>query len=97
MAQGRPGVSNEAILRLELKSAHLGDPQVGVTELTLARVARVVTAIQDEDGQYSLFEVTADWYKKHVTHESSRQSGLLFVLCSDIRREGHFLSKIPGV
>jgi hypothetical protein len=93
----RPGFSNEAILRIELKFAHIGNPQIGITEPTLARVSRVVAAIQDEDGRYSLFEVTADWYQNHVTHESSRQAGLLFVLCSDIRREGHLIGKIPGV
>ncbi len=97
----KPGRSNEAALngqQIAIKSAHLGDDQIGVTEAMLARVQSVVAVLQDSDGLYSIYSVNTPWYREHVRQRNpQRKDHTRMVRTDHIRQEGHLIGRTSGL
>ena len=90
-----PQRSNEALLgnrRILIKSAHYGDPQIGATLATLNRVSTVIAALQDKDGDYSLYEVPSNWFLQHMSpSRSPKASHVMMVNGSEVREACNML------
>lgn len=87
-----PGQSNEAIWdtrRILIKSAHRGVPEIGATDATLARIEAIVVALQDQDGDYSMYQVTPEWFREEMhPSRSPRAAHLMMVRCNRVRQDG---------
>ena len=93
-----PKRSNEAVLnkrRILIKSAHYGDSQIGATPATLNRVEAIIAALQDKDEEYTLYEITTEWFQEEM--KPSRSSGayhVMMVKCKEVRTAGKVLGRM---
>jgi len=87
-----PGRSNEAMWdnrRILIKAAHRDTPQIGATLATLNRVSAVIAALQVKDKDYTLHEVSSEWFIQHMSpSQSPKASHVMMVNCSKVREEG---------
>ncbi len=87
-----PGFSNEAMWngrRILIKAAHRDTPQIGATFATLNRVSAVIAALQVKDKDYTLHEVSSEWFIQHMSpSRSPKASHVMMVNCSKVREEG---------
>lgn len=68
-------ISNEAILadeRIVIKSAHYKTPEIGLSIATLDRVHSIVAALEDEDGNYTLYRLDPQWYRSQMKPSRSK-------------------------
>jgi len=95
-----PGRSNEAMWnnrRILIKSAHHGDPQIGATPATIDRVDVIIAALQDSDGDYTLYKVTPVWFRQEMSpSRSPKASHVMMVRCVTVREAGEMLGRIRG-
>ncbi|BAZ97474.1 MULTISPECIES: hypothetical protein [Dehalococcoides] len=90
--------SNEATWnnrRILIKSAHYGVPEIGSTPATVNRVDAIIAALEEQDGTFTLFELTPVWFRQNM--RQSRSSGaqhVLMVKCSDARVAGRLLGRM---
>lgn len=93
-----PKRSNEAIWknrRILIKSAHCGVSQIGATPATLNRIDAIIAALQDKDRDYTLYEVTPDWFRQEMKpSRSSGASHLMMVQCAKVRKDGKKLGRM---
>ena len=93
-----PKQSNEAIWnnrRILIKSAHYGVPQIGATLATLNRVSAVIAALQDKDRDYSLYEVSSNWFRQHMSpSRGPKASHVMMVRCARVREAGKVLGQL---
>jgi len=96
-----PGRSNEATWnnrRILIKSVHYGDPEIGATPATLNRVDTIIAALQDRDGLYTIYEVSASWFNQEMSQSRSpKASHVMMVRCVRIRETGRVLGRVRGV
>ena len=92
------GRSNEAIWnnrRILIKSAHYGVPEIGATVATLGRVDAIIAALQDQDEDYTLYEVTPSWFKSKMNlSRSPKASHVMMVRCSKVCEVGKVVGRI---
>ena len=90
-----PGKSNKATWnnrKIVIKSASLGNSQIGVTTDVLNWADAIVAAIQDEDSKFTLYDVSSSWYRSEM--KPSRQPHVKMVRTSAIRSTGKKLGRI---
>ncbi len=95
--------SNEIKLnnkRFVIKSAHRNVPQIGVSVNMLPRLDGIIAAIENENGNYSLYELDTKWYQKNMTPSRSRSQyarKVMMVSCTSVKQEGKILFESIGV
>lgn len=90
-----PSRSNKAIWnnrKIVIKSAKLGNSQIGVTLNILDWANSIIAAIQENNTYFTLYEVTSDWYRHRM--RLSRQPNVMMVRSTDIIRDGINLGQI---
>ncbi len=94
----KPGRSNEALWRdrkVLIKSANYGVPQIGATPATIDRVEAIITALQDSDNDFTLYEISSSWFiSKMNPSRSPRASHVMMVKCVDVRNIGKLLKRM---
>jgi hypothetical protein len=97
-APGHPGFSNEANWQgrpILIKAAHHGVPQIGATPAILDRIEAIIAALEDQDGKFSLYEVTPQWFKLEMRPSKSHgASHVMMLQCRSVREEGKFLGRM---
>lgn len=98
--------SNQAILNGEqvvIKAAHKHTSSVGVTLNVLEQVQSIVAVLEDKGTspsnihEYTIYKVSKDWYKKHMTPSRSSESAsrtTRMVHCNLIRTHGEQMGKM---
>ncbi len=101
--------SNQAILNGEqvvIKAAHKNTSSVGITLNVLLQVQSIVAVIEDKGAssrnihEYTIYKVSKDWYKKHMTPSRSSERAsrtTRMVNCNLIRAHGEQIGKITCV
>ena len=96
-----PGRSNEAMWnnrRILIKSAHHGVPEIGATVATLGRVDAIIAALQDQDGDYTLYELVPGWFQSVMKpSRSPRAPHVMMVSCGKVREAGKMVGRVEGV
>ena len=94
----RPGRSNEAILgntRILIKSAHWRVSEIGATRATLDRIDRIISALEDSNDSFTLYEVLREWYLREMRQSgSSGKAHLMMVRCRSVRVSGLVIGHI---
>ena len=92
--------SNEIDLlgeRLVVKSAHWNGPAIGLSLAMLKRVDGVIAALEDRNGDYSLYRLNPNWYQGNMRPSRSKSPSagkIKMVPCKAIRKSGRFLKKM---
>ena len=92
-----PGKSNKAIWnnrKIAIKSTNKGNAQIKITVNILNWADAIIVAIQDEDGDFTIYEISSSWYRGKM--KSSRQSQFKMTSTSKIRSIGKKLERING-
>lgn len=90
-----PGRSNKAIWnnrKINIKSAKLGNSQIGVTLNILDWADLIIVAIQENDTHFTLYEVSSDWYRGEM--RPSRQLHVMMVSNVKVSKAGTRLGQI---
>ena len=91
-----PGPSNNAIWnvkKINIKSAKLGNSQIGATKNNLTWADSIIAAIQVNREYFDLYEVSTEWFKNEM--RPSRQPYTMMVECAEIIRCGKKIDTIP--
>lgn len=95
-------ISNEAVLadeRIIIKSAHHKTPEIGLSIATLDRVDSIVAALEDEDGEYTLYRLDSQWYRSQMKPSRSKSPSaqkVMMVSCKAVREVGRVVGKISS-
>jgi hypothetical protein len=101
--------SNQAMLNGEqivIKAAHKNTSSVGVTLNVLEHVQSIVAVLEDKGTsasnihEYTIYKVSKDWYKKHMTPSRNSESAsrtTRMVRCNLIRTHGEQIGKLTRV
>lgn len=94
--------SNEVVLhgkRVVIKSARWKVPKIGVSLSMLSRVDEIIAALQEKSGDYTLYRVNPQWYRKQMIPSRSKSPSahkIMMVRCNDIRNVCEVIDKMKG-
>jgi len=85
--------------RIAIKCAHRNTPQIGLSLAMLGRVQNIITALEDKDGGYTLYQLDPRWYRAAMVPSRSNSPSaqtVMMVSCKEIRTVGQATGRMPS-
>lgn len=79
-----------------VKSAHYKTIYIGVPVALLDRVAGIIAVLEEHNGDFSLYQITSDWFRAHMRPSPAHEGRVMMGICSEIRNEFQAFRRIDA-